>query len=177
MPATLAAKTAALLEDLPPYLAGDAAAQSFTDAIARELQRIEDVALALAHEHFPQYSTDVYGLLGLWEAFLGLPVKPPGIDISQRRDKVLGHLRKRKTAAGSDWSAALAQSMGNTPYTYEEGPNPSTVLIRYPYDPTSYNTAQVAALARQITPAHLSIEATYNEGFIIGVSLIGSERL
>jgi hypothetical protein len=50
---------------------------------------------------------------------------------------------------------------------------PYTITIRYPFGPGAPNSQVVQGYAREITPAHESVLATYTQGFLVGISLVG----
>ena len=66
-------KAELMLADMPPYLADDLYVQDIIGAAANELQLIDDFIAEVREKLRPQNSDDTYRLLGLWEAFLGLP--------------------------------------------------------------------------------------------------------
>jgi uncharacterized protein YmfQ (DUF2313 family) len=167
----------ALLADLPPYLQDDPYVRGIVDAAARELQRVEDAAQSVRQSAFPQNADDTYGFLSLWESLLGIPVNPTGASLSERRNQVLSNLRLRTSGYGTDWVALLSQAMGSNPWGYQEGPGSYQITVRIPFSAGGYSSAQVEALARKITPAHLDLAVTYNEGFLVGIGLVGQDRI
>ena len=160
---------------LPPYFHDDPAVRAVIDVQGRELQRIEGTANLIRSKLMPQNADDTYDLLALWETFLDLPVKPPGISIQARRDKVL--VSFRKIASGADWVAALTQAVGSGSWTHAEGPSAYTVVIQVPYPLTSYQAIVIERLARRITPAHLVVSVVHGEGFIAGSSIVGTDKV
>lgn len=177
-------KAQELLDLLPPYESDDPFVQGVIVAYANELQRIEDSLTMIRDASFPISTDDIVlptgervALASLWERTLGLPVNPAGVSITERRAKIVAHIRKRQSAKGSDWVANLSEALGPTPWSYQEGPGDYQVTIHIPYASGSYSAAQVIALARQMTPAHIDVIAAYNEGFLIGISLIEVEPL
>lgn len=166
-------KGQAMLDVMPPYYAGDDATLAVIDTQGREIERVEELLDTIQQRAFPTLADDVYRLLGMWEALLGLPVEPVGVGVVERRAKVLAHVRKRHSSSGSDWVAVISAALGTTSWTYQEGPSAYTVTITLPYSPGTYNAAQVVALARAITPAHLHLAFTYTVGFILDVSALG----
>lgn len=165
---------------MPPYLADDYYVQAIIDSHARELQRVEDTTTAVLRTMFPGSADDTFGFLSLWESVLGLPVAPSGASVEQRRSKVVAGLQKQNAGAGSGWIALLTEALGGSAWAYVEA-NPVTdpyeVHIFIPYAGGSYSAEQVALLARQITPAHLDVIVSYEEGFLVGISQIGVEGL
>lgn len=153
-------------------------------AYGNELQRIDDALALIRFASFPMQTSDVLlatgavvRLASMWETLLGIPVSPAGVTIEERRNKILAHVRKRKSGKGSDWVATLTEALGSTPWSYQEGPGDYQVTIHIPYASGSYSSAQVLNLAREATPAHIDVIPAFNEGFLIGISLIGIEPL
>lgn len=161
-----------MLADLMPELQDSAAVQQAVDGAARELERLEETARDIRSKLSPLNADDTYNTLKMWERLFGLPVAPP-IPVEQRRALVLASLRKRKSAAGSDWVELLTLALGGTSWEHQEGPTDYLISIKIPYDPTGFTAGQVAAIARRITPAHLDIATGLIDGFLIGISLIG----
>jgi uncharacterized protein YmfQ (DUF2313 family) len=106
MARVIAARTQRILDALPPYYSDDPAALAVIDVCAREIDRLQDMLLAIQNASCPQLATDQYKLLSMWEFLEGLPVAPVGITEAQRRAKVASWQR-RKVASGEDWAAAI----------------------------------------------------------------------
>lgn len=168
---TLTERAEVLLGDVQPELSDDPIVQMAMQAIANELDRLEDAAIALRDGFFP--TTAVDPALSLYERGFDLPVAPPGQTIEARRALVAAHFRKRIAGSGLDWEMALTQAMGTTEYAYSEGPGPYQITIRYGFSPGAPTAAAVRAFAREITPAHIEVLASYSQGFLVGISLIG----
>jgi uncharacterized protein YmfQ (DUF2313 family) len=164
-----------LLDDLPPYLADDAVVQGVVDALAREQKRINDAAEAIRTTAFPGNADDSYNMLSLWETILSLPVKPPNTSDTQRRSKVLAALQGRDVSSGAAWTAAVAQAVGTGWKQQENTPGNYQLTVTLPFPAGSYEGYQAATLIRQITPAHIDLLISYGTGFIIGVSLVGTD--
>lgn len=158
-----------LLGDIQPEVADDPIVQMAFQAVANELDRFEETATALRDGFFP--STATSQSLALYEAEFGLPVSP-ALPLETRRELVLAHFRKRLSGAGLDWEAALAKAMG-TAFSYTEGPGPYQVTVRYAFGAGTPTSTAVQQFAREITPAHLSVLATYSSGFLVGISFVG----
>jgi hypothetical protein len=183
VPRTLPDKAQSLLDSLPPYYDSAEPTRAVMLALGNELQLLEDTASRIRLKSFPQNSDDEFNLLALWEETLGIPVQPQEggspVPLVQRRAKVLAHLRKRNASAGAQWVSLLSEALGIAPsaWSYQEGPEAYTIHVFIPYDATTYTGAQVLAIAREITPAHLALTAAYTHGFIVGVSQIGVDPL
>lgn len=162
---------------MPPYYDGERYMEAVINVLAREIERIDEAAATIRREMFPQNATDKYKLLSLWEALMGMPVAPTGISEDVRRQFVLARFRGRNSGAGTDWIAAMRQALGDTVWTYQEGPGSYQVTIYLAYSADSYNSVQVQNFARAITPAHIEIAVQYNQGFLVGISLVGEDRL
>lgn len=164
-------RAAVLLGDIQPELADDPIVQMALQAVANELDRVDQAAQSLRDGFFPTTATDP--ALSLYEEAFGLPVAPPTQTLDQRRALVIAHFRKRIAGSGLDWEAALTQAMGTTQYTYFEGPLPYQVTITYGFVAGAPTAQAVQAFAREITPAHVRVLAAYSGGFLIGISNIG----
>lgn len=162
-----------MLDDLPPYEADDPSFQNLVNCFAKEIDRIEDVANDIRTKLFPQNADDTYMTLSMWEKLLGLTVSPTGVSIEDRRAAVLSNIRKRNAGSGASWVDLMTTAIGTLAWSHSEGPGDNQITISAPYSSGTYNAGNSAVLARRITPAHLEILATYDEGFIIGVSMIG----
>lgn len=159
-----------MLEDLHPQFAESPTVRAVMDAVARELQRVEDTTQAVREAILPYQASDTYGTLKMWELMLGLPVAPAGVTLQTRQSLVAAGVHKRRAASGADWSALISQALGSVAWTQTESGYTVTVLIP---QASGFVPGQVAALLRRITPAHLQITTGYTGGFIIGVSNIG----
>lgn len=135
---TLSAKAETIFADLPDYYSTDPNIIAYVDTAARELQRIEDLLEVLREQVFPQNADDDYGLLGLWEQTLGLPVEPADATLVQRRNRVISAVLKRRSGAGSDWVASVTQALGTSGWTYlENDPGDYQLSVVLPYSPTA----------------------------------------
>jgi Uncharacterised protein conserved in bacteria (DUF2313) len=161
-----------ILSHLPPYFWEDAMVLQTIDAVGRELARLESRMLDVRHRLYPQNSDDRYGILGMWEDLLGLPVNPSEVAVEDRRAAVLAHVRTRRQPSGAEWVATMSTLLGGG-WTHQEGPGDYTVTILIPYDPASYTTGRTRDLARRITPAHLVIEVGFLGGFLVELSDVG----
>jgi uncharacterized protein YmfQ (DUF2313 family) len=177
MPATLSDRALDLLGDLPPYERDDPAIQAIIAAVADEIAVLEATANEILQGLFPQNADDTYGTLSYYERLLALPVAPPGQSLDQRRAMVLSYLATRKSASAADWVATLNRALGGAVWSYEEGPGDYQVTLHIPYEEGGYTVSQVLNLARAITPAHLDVLGSFNEGFLIGISEIGVSTL
>lgn len=177
MPRTLVAKTLKLLHNLPPWYSEDETARAVMNVKGKELQRVEDFLAEIRRQMNPQLADDTYGILGMWEARFGLPVKPAGVLVADRRAKVLAHIRTKQSAAGSDWEDSVGEALATTIWSYSEGPGSYQVTISFPYVVGGYSAGQALTLIRDFTPAHLQIIPAYSQGWLVGISLVGIEPL
>jgi uncharacterized protein YmfQ (DUF2313 family) len=162
-----------LLDTLPSYYEEDSATRTVIDVMGRELQRVEDAGSAIQKGAFPQYADDTYGLLGVWEQMMGLPVEPTGTSVAVRRTKVLALLQGRRQGYGYSWVARMTRALGTAQWSYTEVPASYTVNILLPFGSGTYSNAQVAAIARQITPANLIITVNDAPHFVVGINHVG----
>lgn len=170
---TLSAKAQAILADLMPEMSEDTSVQIVIDALARELQRIEDAGYDIVQRMFAHNADDKYRTLGMWESMLGLPVEPPGIDLATRQNAVQALVQSRNSSSGLEWINLITIVLGSSGWTHQEGPSAYTVTLRVPYVAGGIVAGQLTRVAQRFTPAHLNLAATYDEGFLIGVSLMG----
>ena len=164
-----------MLETLPPYLADEPFAQTVIDVEARELERIEATANLIREKLMPTQADDTFDLLAIWEQTLGLPVKPAGQSVESRRGKVL--VAFRKIGSGAEWMATMTEAVGSDNWKHTEGPGAYTITIEQPHAVGSYEAATVEQIARRITPAHLQLAVTDTDGFIVGISIVGVDKL
>jgi uncharacterized protein YmfQ (DUF2313 family) len=173
----LAEMTQRMFRSLPPYFQGDDTVEAILQAAGLELQRVEDFLNTLMLARFPQNADDTYGLLGLWEHRLGLPVEPPGVPLQSRRDLVLARLQGRNASSGADWVASMNRAMGTASWSYTENAAAYQVTIKIPYLVGGFQSVQVLALANDTIPAHVQVLVGYEEGWLAGISLVGLEPL
>lgn len=166
-------RTVEILDSLPVWYSTDPIALSILDAMGKELQRIEDFITDVLTQFFPSNTDDTYGLLSMWEQLVGLGIAPADMTLEQRRALVAARLRDRTASSGLEWEQVVAEALREVPWTYEEGPSDYQVTITYPFLVGGMTSAQVQALVRAVTPAHLQVLATYTSGFLLGISLIG----
>lgn len=162
-----------MLEELPPYLQDEHAIHIVMLAVANELDRIEALAADVRDSIAPQAADDTYRSLAMWEAVLGLPVEPPGIEEDERLSKVKALLLARRVAYGSDWVAVIDAALAGQSWTHEDDYATYTVRLNLPGTSSSYQSKQIEAIARRITPAHLELNFNYEGGFLVGESLVG----
>lgn len=165
------------LEDLPHFMRDDPQVRGYVDSLSRELDRVEALIEQERAQWFPAELVDD-AFLRIWEFNLGLPVATPGLSPGQRALIVATHLRKRHSAAGSDWVATLNQAFGTGTWSYKEDSAAYTVNLVIPYGSGTLTALGVLALARDVTPAHLDVTVSYAGGggggtFIVGISLVG----
>lgn len=182
-PRVLTALGQEFLEEIPHQFRRDPDIRAVIDVKSREVQRLRDRLEALSAGVFPQLdSAGAY--TAIWEFTLGLSVNPDGYTLADRRSRVLAFLQKlHRTGSGLDFEQTASQLMGIT-WTYQEhipgdalSPPENTIRVKIAYASSSLKAADIRALLRAIIPAHLEIQVQYDEGFIIGDSLIGIDPL
>jgi uncharacterized protein YmfQ (DUF2313 family) len=161
MAGTLTDTAEQLLERVPGYWRGEPYYEAMINAVAKELDRLTAAIEGVRREAFPTNATDTYGMLAVWEATMGLPVRPPGTTINQRRANVLSKLQARQSASGASWVEVVSALLGNG-WTYEEG---------------TTEAFQIEQVLRDSTPANLEIAVVYAAGFQVGIGLVGIDRL
>lgn len=162
------------LQLLPPFLRQDPTIQGTTDAVFRELVRIQEAGDELRENFYP-YTAEQF--LGFWEALFNLSAV--GKTIEQRRESVLNFLSGLSdNGYGSSWTAILVSIAGSSVQWAVGSPVPDyTVRITIPLDSNSPAAGELERLLRVITPANLDLEIFYDEGWILGVSRLGEEAL
>ncbi len=166
-------KAAVLLEDYPPYEADDATFQNVINAMCAELERIEGFQKDLFFvKLFPANADDTYRTLEMWETLFGLPPKPAGVTLNQRRARVLASWQKRNSSAGVDWESAVTRVLGTGSWSYRELTG-YVLEVSIPYPPGSYTAGSMMTFLRKITPAHLQINLIYGPHFLVEISQIG----
>lgn len=169
---TLTQKARIILGDLPPWYEVDDISTAIIQVLAKEIKRIEDFVGEVRLQMYPGRADDKYGILARWEEFFGLPVQP-NVPLATRQQLVAAQLAKRRASTGHDWELAVTTALGSGDWDYYEGPGNYQVTITYPYRVGAYTSVQVANLIREITPAHIQILASYRQGFLVGISLVG----
>lgn len=181
IPALLAreicAKARKMLKDMPPYEADEPWVIDYVDAVARELTRIEEAGIRLRKKMLPHAADDEFSTLAMWEAMLGLPVNPDDQDVAQRQKNVVARFRARKVTSGKRWIELVTQALHSTNWSHQEGPEAYTIRMSIPYAEGSWTAGQVETLLRNITPAHLALIVDYQQGFILNVSELSTDRL
>jgi uncharacterized protein YmfQ (DUF2313 family) len=166
-----------MLGTLSAYEQDDASVVAVMRAGADELDGVVDLAETVRDQAWPHRANDDYGLLSIHEQMLKLTPEPDA-PLSQRQAAVKAAVQARKSGAKSLWVSRMNTMMRGQQWTYEENtPGPGQLTIRIPFDPNTYSSAQVEALARRITPAHIQIILAYSQGFLVGISRVGRDAL
>lgn len=177
MSLVLTERAQGLLADLPPYYSAEPLVQRSYGAFANELDRLDSTRDAIKEGLTPLTANDTYKGLSMLESMMGLPVAPAGQTEAQRRSTLLAYIAARRAGTGAAWKTLLTLALGNTPWSYFEGPGDYQITISIGYASGSFTAGQVLALARAITPAHIDIIAAYDQGFLVGISQVGIEPL
>lgn len=123
---------------------------------------------------FPPTASAACGVLSIWEKALGLPVAPADLTEQQRRDKVMGMVRRARSGQGIGWVERLSAAVGSGSWSHEENtPGGYQLTITLPFAPASFQGGVVQAIARRLTPANLQLIFASDEGFIVGESVVG----
>lgn len=167
-----------MLASLPSYYDGNELVARMIVAAANELDRRAARQDALRRSLIPTLATDELDGLARWESILELPIKPAGATVAQRVDKVAAALRKLDSSSAADTNDTLRSSVpGSAVIIFENDPAPLEDTIQLPFDPGSYNAAQVQALAQRLWPAHRLLHMRYSAGFILDVSRLDVDTL
>lgn len=173
----LTERAARMLRSLPDYYWEDPLVARMLQAVANEIDRLEQRALAVRAGLMPAASTDLLGLLSLWEQEFGLPVAPAASE-DQRRAKIVAALRKLDVASGVSTMAALRAAAGGLAIeVLENVPGPLQDTLVIPFDESSYSAGQVQELAERIWPAHRKVYMRYGEGFKLDRSRLDADTL
>jgi len=108
-----------MLADMPTYAQRDQVIRSLFNAVANELERIDDYLFNMREQALPLFSSDRF--LTYWEDFLGLPVNPEGVTIERRRSTIAAAVQKRTGAgAGRGWSSLLSAVISPATFRHAE---------------------------------------------------------
>lgn len=166
------------MESLPDYYWGNELAERVAIAFGNEIDRLEAHADARARGLIPALADDDHDALADWERVLELPVRPPAATVEQRRAKVLARFQAASTSQSRELLAALQTAAGAaTLNVYENTPVNLVDTIEVPFDPGTYNAAQVEALALVMWPAHRGLEMRYSAGFLLDASRLDQDSL
>lgn len=163
-----------LLDLYPDFLQKDPVTQAICNAEGEERVLIDAAVQTLQDTLFAATATEN---IHLWEIALGLP-QNPGYTPEQRQQVVIAFLaRAIITGSGVDWERIAGQILGVT-WTYSVGGiNNSQLTIEIPYSPESLQARVLEMLLRSITPATVTINVTYSEGFLLDISLLDDDLL
>lgn len=158
-----------MLADLPPYLADDPYARALVDAVAREVQRIDDYVAEVSEYLRPHAATGDW--LSLWERVMGLPVAPDASEAT-RRTVLVAAIRRRTAGAGEGWGDLLTALIGSGGWSVTENyPSAYEVEISVPIDQTTYRAGAIQDFLRVSVPAHLD----WTVDWTVGDFRVGSE--
>lgn len=164
---------------LPSYYEGEPLLDRMLQARANEIDRLDAIVDQLAAEVIPGQATDAFGLLGLWEAHLDLPVRPADATEGQRRAKVNAALRALDSASSADALDAIMAAMGGTG-TFElhrDTPSALTDTLTLSVTSTSYNAIVIKRIALRLYPAHRNLLFSFADGFVLDLSLLDQDAL
>lgn len=168
---TLSAKAQEMMDTLPDYYRGEPLVERIIQAWANEVDRQDRVLDQIEVELQPGAATDELGLLPLWESTLGLPARPSGATVVQRRGKVLAALRKLDSGSSADALSTIVAAMGETPFAvYRDTPDVLSDTLEIPFMSGTYNAGLIQSLALRIWPAHRRLYMRYLDGFLADVS-------
>lgn len=164
-----------LLDYYPIHLQYDPTIQAICNAAAEELRLLESTITVLENNMIPKSAEEH---LYLFELMLGLSVNPPNQNIESRRDTVLAFL-KRTTLDGSgiSWELVANLILGSG-WSYSVGGTRNSVLtvdVANVEDSVAANLIQ--ALLRWITPASMTLNINYGDGFILDASTLDNDLL
>jgi uncharacterized protein YmfQ (DUF2313 family) len=166
-----------MLGTLSAYEQEDASVVAVMRAGADELDLVVATAETARDQAWPHRADDTYGLLGIHEHMLHV-LPSPGATLVQRQAAVKAAVQSRKLGSRANWIARMDTLMRGQQWTYEENtPGPGQLTISIPYAAGSASSAQVEAMARRITPAHLAIVMRYDQGFPVGIGRVGQDAL
>lgn len=173
MALVLTERAQALLDNLDSGLRSSEQEQRLMQACANELERIEAFMVAFRIASFPHAATDEMGTLPIWEAQLGLPIRPEGLTESVRRSAVVARWRARHAEEGQDWVAAGTEFIGPSWTHLENTPGANQITVTVPG--SSDQLARIEQFLRPLTPAAEDLIVVTGTGFIVGESAVGEE--
>ncbi|MDE2103142.1 MAG: hypothetical protein KGL39_38205 [Patescibacteria group bacterium] len=159
-----------LLEELPAFLQADPNIRAVQHAYAKEIERLEaKIAEAAQQANGPASSL----LLAEWERTLDLPVAPIGLTEAQRRSVILAFMGSLSSdPSGTHWHAVIKVllSSGIIAIEHRAGgaePQPAANEIHavLPFGEFAPLFGILSRLLRRITPAHVKLTITGEEGF------------
>lgn len=166
-----------MLETLMVAEQSDPAVVAVARSAADEIDLLVGVAEDVRYQAWPQHADDTYGLLAVHERMLSIPTDPTATLVS-RQAAVKAAIQGRKSGSTANWVARMNTAMRGQQWTWERNtPGAGQITIRVPWAADSFSAAQVQALARRITPAHIEIVMAYSQGFIVGVSRVGEDAI
>jgi uncharacterized protein YmfQ (DUF2313 family) len=171
------ATAARMLATLPSYEQDDPLIQRIIQARANEVDRADAIIDQLALELQPGAASDAFGLLGMWEAHLELPVRPSDATLNQRRAKVTSALQQLDSGSSADAMDALEAATGVAITVQRDTPDPLIDTVNVPYTSDTYNAAVVTRLARRAWPAHRGLLFAYEGGFLLDSSPLDASSL
>lgn len=166
-----------MLESGPDYYWGNPFLERLVLGAANAIDRLEARALAVRDALIPNPGPDPFGLRAAWETVVGLPPAPDGATDAQRHSKIAARLQTMGDGSANTTVEALRQAGGNQINVLINTPVPLVDTLEMPYDPDTYNAAQVEALAERIWPAHRDLVMHYSQGFLLDASRLDSDSL
>lgn len=165
------ARADAIMSTLPAYYVGEDLIERVVQAWANEVDRLDALVTKLETELQPGAATDDLGLLGIWEALLGLPVRPAGASQDQRLGKVVAALRSLDAFSSADVLSVMSAAVGSEAFSIlRDTPDPLKDVLAIPFLAGTYNAALIESIARRAWPAHRQLFIRYSDGFILEVS-------
>lgn len=174
MPRTMTERGQELLELYPDFLQSDPVLQAICNAEGEERELI-DAAVDELQRNLFAVTADT--LLHIWEASLGLPINPALSDELRRQIVLTALARALMTGEGVDWERVAGEILGASWVYNVGGVNNSELTVTIPYAPGSTQARVAEILLESITPATMTINVTYKEGFLLDVSLLDDDLL
>lgn len=170
-----------ILAELPPFLRMDPDHLAVAHAYAKEIERAEEALNTMRLQSVPNEATI---LLKLWEITVGAQVEPAGIALSDRQRIVTAFLRAlAANPTGLHWEVVVAYLTGpgwlyidhikEDPGT----PEPNEVHVILPFAAASFWFGTVKRLIERLTPAHIKLNVTPSEGFLLDSSELDRDPL
>ena len=169
----LASLTEEIIADLPPYYRADQTALRLLDALAREVDRLQQIAVSIRDQFFLTRADDTYGLLAVHETVGGVSINPARA-LQARREAALGAVRRRFSPHGTDWRDAVTYALGTPSWSVIPNyPGDYELTIVVPFAQGTDEFDAVEPLLRPFTPAVYDLTITDDAGFVAGVSNVG----
>jgi len=170
-----------ILGELPPFVRQDPDHMAVAHAYAKEIERAEEAINTMRMQSVPSEATI---LLKLWEITVGAEVEPAGISTEDRQKIVTAFLRAlAANPTGIHWEVVI-RFLAGSGWLYidhikgDSGtPEPNEVHVILPFATASFWFGTLKRLIERLTPAHIKLNITATEGFLLDESKLDHDPL